>query len=272
MKMALNQMPQGTAALLAPAISVVTGAILLVCLAILVRAAMLWITPAGLPVTDQTEIRVQQPAAARITKFASLPMDPFHRDAIVQDMAVSAPETSLDLKLVGVRTGNPGSAILQMSDGRQQVFQPGDKILNGVDLVSIAPEYVILGRRGARERLGFPKSGQTSLLAGTDTTANAGGYVLPASEWARLAGAVTFTRQVRDGKVIGMEIQPKNSSFDLSRIGLAPGDILVRIGQEDLRQGRPEFGLIFNQLSQQSTFTIEFLRNGQQRAVKVGSS
>lgn len=268
MKTAWNQMPQGYSALLAPAMAIATGVVLLACVALAVRAVLLLVAPASLPIESMTA-QSSHPMARPATSYQPLTIDPFHRNAAISQPRQAAPDTSLDLKLVGIRTGQPGSTILQFSDGRQQVFQTGDKVLEGVKLEAIAADHVILNRRGVRERLGFAKTASSGLLpTGTDQ----GVYRLPASDWARFAGAVSLERSVQNGKILGWKIQPRNSSFNLSQIGLAPGDILVRVGNEDLRQGRPELDRIAAALSRQSAVTIEFMRNGREMAVKVGSS
>jgi general secretion pathway protein C len=68
----------------------------------------------------------------------------------------TAPVTTLALSLHGVRadaaTGR-GSAFIATSDGEQKVYTVGDKLAEGVKLMAIASDHVIIERNGIRESL-----------------------------------------------------------------------------------------------------------------------
>lgn len=68
----------------------------------------------------------------------------------------AAPVTTLALSLHGVRSDSVsgrGSAIIARGDGEQKVYDVGDEVENGVRLVAIAGDHVILERGGMRESL-----------------------------------------------------------------------------------------------------------------------
>lgn len=86
--------------------------------------------------------------------------DPFHPDApagsqdIRRQARADAPETTLDLKLHGVRLGavsRTGTATIQTPDRKQNVYAIGDEIIDGVVLEAIFPESVTISRRGVAE-------------------------------------------------------------------------------------------------------------------------
>ncbi len=68
----------------------------------------------------------------------------------------TAPVTTLALSLHGVRadaaTGR-GSAFIAAADGEQKVYTVGDKLAEGVKLMAIASDHVIIERNGIRESL-----------------------------------------------------------------------------------------------------------------------
>ncbi|MFW5659847.1 MAG: type II secretion system protein N, partial [Oceanicaulis sp.] len=70
--------------------------------------------------------------------------------------ADAAPETRLNLVLRGVRTGaSPldGSAVIESPGQGQRALLAGAEIADGVRLVEIHPDRVIINRRGARETI-----------------------------------------------------------------------------------------------------------------------
>ncbi len=132
--------------------------LLLVVTLALFAAQLIWTvaTPMPLPVfgnsgTDAT-------ASANTDHMLVLDFDPFHRasvSAAAQQEAV-APETTLDLKLYGVRAlkdPKAGSAIIRLPDHTQVALRVGMTILEGVTLAAVHPDRVVVSRRGALETL-----------------------------------------------------------------------------------------------------------------------
>lgn len=101
-----------------------------------------------------------------------------------------APVTTLALSLHGVRSDSRsgrGSAIIAGSDGEQKVYDVGDDVQQGVKLVAIAGDHVILEQGGARQSLWLDAGSDTPVQrfdpdtdVGDATVADAGG--LPASD------------------------------------------------------------------------------------------
>jgi general secretion pathway protein C len=68
----------------------------------------------------------------------------------------SLPVTALPFSLHGVRADSAtgrGSAIIASGDGQQMVYAVGDSVGEGVTLVAIAADHVVLDRGGTREAL-----------------------------------------------------------------------------------------------------------------------
>ncbi len=66
-----------------------------------------------------------------------------------------APETSLNLKVVGLVSGEKGRVTLQTADRQQNSYGIGDEVMNGVSIKSIHGSYIILLRDGIAERLTY---------------------------------------------------------------------------------------------------------------------
>jgi general secretion pathway protein C len=92
--------------------------------------------------------------------FASVAQAPA-RTAAVFD----APETSLDLKLFGVRAGDDpesGTAIVRTPDKRQGTFRVGESLMKGVRLDQVLPDRIVISRSGVRESLYLnPETGRS---------------------------------------------------------------------------------------------------------------
>ncbi len=195
-----------------------------------------------------------------------LSFDPFHRTQSIvvelpQDLGSDAPETSLDLTLVGRITGEPATATLEIPDGSQKSYQIGEEILNGVTLESVHPDYVVISQNGKLERLTFGEAMSTGLQANID---------------AQKIDAKTLLRSVSlspvmtdDGEPRGMRISALDGKVKLEDFGLQSGDILTHIGTMDLRSGRPNFRDMQQELRNSTSAKIKLLRNGQPMTVEI---
>ncbi len=90
---------------------------------------------------------------------AEVARSPFPKAEIVVEPAEAAPdlaETALDLTLTGVWPGEEvASAIIRKPGGKQETFGLGDTIVNGVTLVAVFSDQVIIEQNGVRESLRF---------------------------------------------------------------------------------------------------------------------
>ena len=89
-------------------------------------------------------------------------IDPFFPAGSADSAAL--PVTALPLSLHGVRgdtaTGR-GAAFIASGDGEQKLYQVGEGVGQGVTLVAIAADHVVIDRAGARETLWLDNGGDT---------------------------------------------------------------------------------------------------------------
>jgi general secretion pathway protein C len=128
--------------------------------------------PAFPPMTD--------PAVADRQLLAS--SDPFFPGT---PMGEDLPVTSLPLSLHGVRadaaTGR-GTAIIALADGQQLVFTVGEMLTEGVRLVQVSIDHVVIERDGTRESLWLasPGGGEAAAAIPADPMAVQGMFSQPA--------------------------------------------------------------------------------------------
>jgi len=246
---------------------------------VLTRAIIVFITPESIWVVPQSS---QSPVPKALTVTAQtydFSFDPFHRDAPVVETAIGedAPETTLNLKLYGLRAGEGGSAILQTPDRVQGVYSIGDEIIKGVTLKAVNARYIVLSQNGQLERLTFDGDDETGLRAPPnydEITVNPvisrqkAVKIMSAGE---LMSAIALTRVTENGQVTGYRLTPKRADVNLSALGLKSGDVITHIGSEDLTTGRPEFGPLIAELSQARSVDLKVIRGGNVITIKVGS-
>lgn len=246
---------------------------LLVLLAFLVgKTLMVFIAPDSYfktPVTtNEVPKTIKNKMAATAFDFS---FDPFHRaqTADVQNTAglgEDAPETSLNLTLVGRRAGENGTAILVTPDRKQAVYSLGDEIINGVTLKAVNPDFIVLSQDGRLERLTFDKDGQTGLMTPPNTADLTSANLSPAD----FMQSVSLTRVDRDNQLIGFRIRAKSSALNLDQYGLNKDDIITHIGREDLTKSRPKFDVIARDIARARSIKIGLIRNGAPLTLTVG--
>ena len=301
--------------------------------------------------------------------------DPFHPGSEIDepvDLGEDAPETTLDLTLIGRRSGDNGTAILRLPDNSQSVFRIEDEILPGVVLKSVNVDFIAIAQDGRLERLTFDRPSETLLLKDIDelesgdgpspniTRPNAnqddtqardvegnngvGGQPSPVNSEQSLAddnynsniedeseipdykakakspraikfidpdaprdapkdasqvnanraaqdnralrnndqnsnqnrnrekstksdhpinSLFSFTPRFEDSQILGYSIRAKRADINPALIGLRNGDIITRIGDQDLAQPNLDFAAIIDRLPRQGQVNVELLRNGQ---------
>lgn len=240
---------------------------LVVCLGILAgRLALSLATPATLgwqarPLVVGTLPPGRMPdSASTLTGF-----DPFHRSEIPAGEAEPAPETTLDLKLTGVRAlaggDGTGSAIIRTPDHAQRAYRPGEEVLDGVRLAQVRPGSVVLMRGGSREILYLDERARRD-----DSTREALAAVaassLPDLKDIRLAP------RLRDGRMTGLRIVSAGTATFLKRNGLISGDVLLAVnGIEITSPARVEAAI--GALESAGTVDVVIERDGQERTLTL---
>ena len=255
----------------------------LVCVYFLSRAAITFFAPESI---------WQAPPAVGIINGQNAPaqsarldpnFDAFHRDNIVTDEVIEigtdAPETTLNLRLVGRRAGEDGSAILQTADKTQKVFRIGEDIMDGVTLKAVHADYIVLSQGGRIERLTFERDNTTLLTtpdeddAAEDTRKDFATPIksIPKNMTAeRFLAGVTLAPAMKNGSLAGFSIKPKNGKIDLAALGLQSGDIVSAIGAIDLTSPTLNPASIAGQLSGLSQVRLTVTRGGQIVYVDLG--
>lgn len=279
-----------------------------------VRALMVYFTPqsAWTPLSNTPSVQpLANTAGSSVRGAIDTSFDPFHRNVVAAqvDLGQDAPETMLDLTLVGRRAGRNGMAILRLPDGKQKGFRIEDEILSGVILEAVNVEYIVISQDGRLERLTFEKSevGLKSTLPETESQtetskqsisgqsnnavpisaeaalprekkpySSSGNRVvqrtLPqgvASSPNPLLSVLNFTPQRVNNQVTGYKVSPKQAGFNTAALGLQPGDEITRIGSIGLQRDNVDFGAVLSGLQGSGSTTVDLIRNGQAISVKV---
>jgi general secretion pathway protein C len=208
------------------------------------------------PVVDRTRL-------VRDDFFGS----PLATESVVED----APESTLNLKLVGSRMtteASAGMAMIVTPDNKTGRYYPGDTLIDGVTLVSVMSDRVLISKNGAIESLYLSSAeGELSVLA----TAEDGQTVARATPNRQGAttgvlsvqafGQVSFAPIERDGTLAGYRVSNRNSGQDvLSSAGLRSGDIIVGLDGSPIYDFEPAD--VLDRLSGGSSATLSIERDG----------
>ena len=172
--------------------------------------------------------------------------DPFNRtinNTQPSSEQTAAPETSLDLKLFGVRQSfdkqSSGSAIIRTPDQKEYVFTIDDEIIDGVKLVAIYSTYVEITRSGLRESLYLdgidPKTSRSTIRNTPNSASNISRLTKESGGTIRKSQIDAFLKSVkmkprRNGRFIdGWIINADSNQVDLLALGLKPNDIFLSI-------------------------------------------
>lgn len=149
------------------------------------------------------------------------------------EVAEDAPETRLNLVLIGVTA--PTSAHIQLPNKERKSFKPGDMITNGVELVKIESDRIILSRDSNTEVL-FRNPDQKSVIipfveGEVDdvkvVTAPAVEMVTGSRE--QFFASVSAQPINKNGKEY-LQLSAKSSQEDFESLKFQTGDILLEAG------------------------------------------
>jgi len=173
----------------------------------------------------------------------------------------SLPETQLNLTLSGVVASGSvtgGGAIIAAPGGVEAFYTINAQLPGGAMLKEVHPDRVVLERNGRLETLRLPKEGLGNLGSGGQETpggssqpsppraataargglgGNGGGPPATLREYRDMVvsdpqsagNLVQINPKSADGRFIGYELQPGRDAALLSRMGLAPGDIVTSV-------------------------------------------
>jgi general secretion pathway protein C len=167
--------------------------------------------------------------------------------AVIADLP-DAPETSLNLKLRGVRASSEeagGIALITTPDNRTAAYAPGETILDGVTLHRIYGDRVTLRKGGQTEALMM--DGGAGLLSVLTTPGAPGQPIDAASEGATTArvaradlmSSITIDPVHRGQEFVGYRIGARGDAAAMVRAGLQPGDVVVGLDGADINNIPP---------------------------------
>jgi general secretion pathway protein C len=226
------------------------------------------------------------PPLARPLKLEILhSYDPFERRQSQLPQAESPadlPQTSLDLKLYGVRVAldprdveQRATAIIRTPDHRQQVYRQGDRLINGVHLDKILPDHVIIDRGGARESLYLtdrkrPAAEKFSAPDISDQPPKALDQTAEMLDLEGLLQSVQISPRIENGAITGLIVKERGTATILQSNGLISGDVLLFV------DGVPMTSVANLQKLAQSTsgtqtVTLEIEREGERQTISMRS-
>lgn len=216
-------------------------------------------------------------------------LNPFSVD-VAEEIIPDAPETSLNLKLVGffmTIDSAEGSAIIVTPDGRTNSFSPGAEIITGVRLERISSDRVLISRNGVSETLmlngrtdGLSVIGdgsQVAPIAGSsssvetapssedvDSGADSEGRI---SDSAAFMQAISVSPVERDGRVSGYQLSARGSEAVLTDAGLQTGDVLLGVNGTSI-EGTSISELI-RQMGDAQSAILLIERNGETQTLRL---
>ncbi|MGH8428677.1 MAG: type II secretion system protein GspC [Gammaproteobacteria bacterium] len=155
----------------------------------------------------------------------------------------NAPETSLDLNLIGVAAASGGTAsqaiIASGTTHEETTYPVGATLPGGAIIHEILPDRVILAHAGRLETLRLPVTGTSILAAGMDFgTGNDAGGVPPGFENSlnlltqhpqTVAQFLHFAPYVKRGHIEGYEVYPGSNPELFNQSGLQSGDVVISV-------------------------------------------
>ncbi len=204
----------------------------------------------------------------------------------IPDTPIEAPETRLNLKLMGVLSSDEkdsARAIIADPRGKQKSYGIGAQLPGDAELIEIHRDRVILKRNQRRETLRLEqlvgsRGRRESLPAATSSKTgsrrsrklNASARKLLASYQEKLesdpGGLIKILRPVpaiKDGRFIGYRLGGGKNNQLLRNVGLVPGDIVTEVNGIKLTDMSKGLAAV-NKLRSADQFNITVLRNGRE--------
>lgn len=261
----------------------------------LVVARLIWLV--AYP-TDSVANFVDRPLPSPITGTSGglsvsvdrtiiLQNNPFASD-VEEEVIVTAPETSLNLQLDGLRMSNAanvaGNAIIRTPNGQSENYQVGDEIIAGVTLERILSDRVIINRDGANETLmlggrqaGLSVIGDESMVASPIVESGAANSVDSAPDLPEIAGRIIgpeilFTAMraepVRTERgASGYRLFARGDAAAMRSAGFESGDILLQFNNTSVAD--TDLEELFERFGQVQTATLLIERDGVDRIIRL---
>ena len=182
-----------------------------------------------------------------------------------------APETTLNLVLVGLRSGENGTAFIRTPDNQDKNYYVDDEVMPGVILQGVFPGYVLIRVNGQTQRLTM----EEPRLQGQR---NASGVERGSLQTLRTIDAATLLSQARfsvaedeSGARVGVTIEPRTPALDLSAYGLERGDVITRFAGQSLSSGLPDISALRRIASSGRPVDVDIIRDGKPMTLTIGN-
>lgn len=204
-----------------------------------------------------------------------------YRVSATSDIA-TAPETRLDLKLIGILAGSrtgESRALIAQQGSIEKSYAIGDDIVRGVTLQAIFPDRVILARDGQMETLRLdPLSGAGSAYAppaqvGSNDNGAASVSLSQARQEMlqdpnRAADYIRVQPNNPGGQLHGYRIYPGKNASVFTNAGLRPGDLVTSVNGTPLDDTQKALQML-NELSRAGSVSLTVDRGGQTQTINV---
>lgn len=191
----------------------------------------------------------------------------------IADTGDDAPETTLNLQLKGLRSGENGTAFIRTPDGQEDNVYIGEEIMPGVFLRGVFPTHVLIDVNGQTQRLttedakdarrGSPAAPERSGGLQTIRTADASALL------SQVQIIPSFDTSMNRN---GVMVKPRTSAIDLSAFGLQDGDIITRFAGQSVVSGLPDIGALRRSAGAGRQVVVDIIRDGQPMTITIGSS
>ena len=174
------------------------------------------------------------------------------------------PETRLQLRLFGVRTGadpETGTAIVEAGANGQRTYAVGQEITGEAVLAAVYADRIVIRRGGVREVLFLREEAERTAL----TPPSSGAVVYPDT----LITDLSLQPYFESGNLIGFRVNAADTAPALSALGLERGDIILEINGRPLPQDAEAAARLFPQLRQTTSLQLTVRREGERVTLDV---
>lgn len=219
-------------------------------------------------------------AAAQTYDFSTNPFAAGDSDGQAEpavDTGDDAPETTLNLQLKGLRSGQNGTAFIRTPDGQEDNVYIGEEIMPGVYLRGVFPTHALIDVNGQTQRLTTEDAkaarSQAANPQRSSSTRSGGLQTLRSVDASALLSQVQIIPSFdSDMNRNGVMITPRTSSVDLAAFGLRDGDIITRFAGQSVVSGLPDIGALRRSAGSGRPVSVDLIRDGQPMTITIGSS
>jgi len=208
---------------------------------------------------------------------------------------IDAPETSLNLQLVGVMYStdrNEARAIIVTPEDGARSFATRERVADNAEIYSIEPDRVILTHAGRQEALmldpdqnpvsnqagasgqgaGYPASGQAAVNSAGGNLASTGSRSAAAANTSKsvddLMGEFSAEPVTENGILLGFRLKALRNPKILQELGIGPDDVITAVNGIPLNSpGR--IMVLYDRLKKQREFEVTVDSGGNSRTIAV---